>query len=90
MPAHKNSQEIADIRGVRAGEDVISPPTHNAFNTPLEMLEFIKTLRSMDSVPFGTQIDTYKSGYEWIGHSLSALSVDDLDDDPRVVMRAGL
>ena len=41
---------------------------------------------SMDSVPFGTQIDTYKSGYEWIGHSLSALSVDDLDDDPRVVI----
>jgi glutamate synthase domain-containing protein 2 len=47
LPAHKNSQEIADIRGVTAGEDVISPPTHNAFNTPIEMLEFIKKLREL-------------------------------------------
>lgn len=41
---------------------------------------------SMDSVPFGTQIDTYESGYEWIGHSLSALSAEELDDDPRVII----
>ena len=41
---------------------------------------------SVDSVPFGTQIDTYKAGYEWIGHSLSALSVEELDDDPRVLI----
>ena len=39
---------------------------------------------SLDTVPFGTQINTYQSGYEWIGHSLSALSVDELDEDPRV------
>ncbi|NVK56742.1 MAG: FMN-binding glutamate synthase family protein, partial [Alteromonadaceae bacterium] len=41
---------------------------------------------SLDSVPFGTQIDTYKAGYEWIGHSLSALSVDEMNDDPRVTI----
>ena len=34
---------------------------------------------SLDTVPFGTQINTYQSGYEWIGNSLSALSVDELD-----------
>lgn len=39
---------------------------------------------SLDTVPFGTQLDTYESGYEWIGHSLSALNVEELDDDPRV------
>ncbi len=27
-----------------------------------------------DTVPFGTKIDTYREGYEWIGHSLAARS----------------
>ncbi|KXJ58065.1 MAG: glutamate synthase [Alteromonas sp. Nap_26] len=41
---------------------------------------------SRETVPFGTQLDTYKDGYEWIGHSLSAREVDDMDEDPRVVI----
>jgi glutamate synthase domain-containing protein 2 len=41
---------------------------------------------SIDTIPFGTQIDTYKTGYEWIGHSLSALNVEDIDLEPRVTI----
>jgi glutamate synthase domain-containing protein 2 len=41
---------------------------------------------SIDTIPFGTQLDTYKTGYEWIGHSLSALNVEDIDLDPRVTI----
>jgi len=41
---------------------------------------------SIDTIPFGTQVDTYKTGYEWIGHSLSALNVEDIDLDPRVII----
>lgn len=41
---------------------------------------------SRDTIPFGTQIDTYKTGYEWIGHSLSALNVNDISSDPRVTI----
>lgn len=41
---------------------------------------------SRDTIPFGTQVDTYQSGYEWIGHSLSALNVDDIDSHPRVTI----
>lgn len=26
-----------------------------------------------DTVPFGTKLDTYRDGYEWIGHSIAAL-----------------
>jgi glutamate synthase domain-containing protein 2 len=37
-----------------------------------------------DTVPFGTQIDTYKTGYEWIGHSISAHRVEDVDCQPRI------
>jgi glutamate synthase domain-containing protein 2 len=39
---------------------------------------------SRDTIPFGTQVDTYQTGYEWIGHSIGALDVKDVDCNPRV------
>jgi glutamate synthase domain-containing protein 2 len=33
-----------------------------------------------DTVPFGTRVDTYRTGYEWIGHSLAATDVADVDE----------
>jgi len=47
LPAAKITPEIADIRGVPLGEDVISPPSHSAFSTPLELLEFVDRLREL-------------------------------------------
>lgn len=47
LPAKKVSEEIAEIRGVPMGKDVISPPTHKEFTTPIEMLEFIERLRDL-------------------------------------------
>nr|WP_136252575.1 FMN-binding glutamate synthase family protein [Ningiella ruwaisensis] len=41
-----------------------------------------------DTVPFGTQLDTYRTGYEWIGHSISAYNVKDMDCQPRVKIGA--
>ena len=37
-----------------------------------------------DTVPFGTQRDVYSIGYEWIGHSLTAIKVEDTEADIRV------
>ena len=45
LPAAKVTEEIADIRGVNMGEDVLSPPAHTAFSTPEGLLEFIAKLR---------------------------------------------
>ena len=47
LPAIKNTSEIAEIRGVKAGTQVDSPPTHTAFSNPLEMMEFISELRDL-------------------------------------------
>lgn len=47
LPAAKVSAEIAAIRGVRVGEDCISPPRHAAFDTPVGLLEFIARLRDL-------------------------------------------
>ena len=47
LPARKVSPEIARIRLVKEGFDVISPPAHSEFKTPLEMLSFVKKLRDL-------------------------------------------
>jgi len=41
---------------------------------------------TLDTVPLGTKIDTYRAGYEWMDHSLKALKASDLDQDPRVLI----
>ena len=47
LPGHKVSAEIATTRGVREGEDCISPAAHSAFHTPLELLHFVANLREL-------------------------------------------
>lgn len=47
LPAVKLTQEIADIRHVPMGHDVISPAAHSAFSTPLELLQFVAKLRQL-------------------------------------------
>jgi glutamate synthase domain-containing protein 2 len=47
LPGEKVTQEIAAIRGVPAGQTVVSPPAHSAFASPLELIEFIVELRAL-------------------------------------------
>lgn len=57
LPANKNSIEIAKIRHVEPGTTVESPPAHNAFSTPLEMMSFITELRELsDGKPVGFKL----------------------------------
>jgi len=41
---------------------------------------------AQETVPFGTRVDTYRTGYEWIGHSLSAVDITKDDMDLRVMV----
>lgn len=45
LPKEKVTDEIANIRLVHKGHDIVSPPYHSAFSNPLELMEFINTLR---------------------------------------------
>ena len=57
LPKQKVTDEIADIRLVEKGNDIISPPRHSAFTTPLELMEFIKLLRKgSGGKPIGMKI----------------------------------
>jgi len=47
LPAAKVTEEIAEARGIPVGQECISPASHPAFSTPVELLEFIKTLREL-------------------------------------------
>ena len=47
LPAAKITPEIASIRSVPMGADVISPPAHSAFSGPRGLLEFVATLREL-------------------------------------------
>jgi glutamate synthase domain-containing protein 2 len=47
LPGAKVTKEIASIRGIEVGKDCYSPSTHTSFNTPLEMMAFIKKLREL-------------------------------------------
>lgn len=47
LPAAKVTPEIAETRGVPLGRDCISPASHSAFSTPLELLYFIEHLRTL-------------------------------------------
>ena len=47
LPAVKVTPEIAAIRGVEMGKDCISPASHSAFSTPLELVAFIAKLRKL-------------------------------------------
>ncbi len=60
--------------------DTGGAPISRMFRT----IVYQRAKNNRETVPFGTQLDTYENGYEWIGHSLSARELKEMDDDPRV------
>src|SRR5690606_34102327 len=47
LPGAKVTAEIARIRLVEVGKTVVSPPRHPEFETPEEMLAFVKRVRDL-------------------------------------------
>ena len=47
LPGPKVTPEIAEARGVAVGVDCVSPASHSAFSTPVEMMRFIERLRTL-------------------------------------------
>lgn len=42
--------------------------------------------RQLDTMPFGTQLDVYSEGYEWMSHSVAPIDISLVDQHPRVVI----
>ena len=47
LPGAKVTPEIAATRGIPVGRDCVSPSSHSAFSTPLELMAFITQLRTL-------------------------------------------
>lgn len=47
LPGKKVTSTIAEARGVKVGEDCVSPPMHNAFSGPAGLVEFVDLLREL-------------------------------------------
>ena len=57
LPGPKVTAEIAAARGVPEGKDCISPSSHSAFSTPVEMMYFMAKLRQLsDGKPVGFKL----------------------------------
>lgn len=47
LPGAKVNREIAEARGVPEGQTVVSPSCHSTFDTPIELLHWLKKLREL-------------------------------------------
>ena len=57
LPAKKNTAEIAEIRHIKPGIAVHSPPAHTAFSNPVELMQFVKKLRDLSGAkPVGFKL----------------------------------
>lgn len=63
LPGEKVTEEIAAARGIPVGQTCFSPPSHSAFSTPLEMMEFVARLRELSGgKPVGIK---FAVGHRW-------------------------
>jgi len=77
LPEAKVTQEISEIRNVPMGEDVLSPPGHSAFTTPLEMMHFIEELRGL-------------SGGKPVGFKLAVGKIDEFFAICKAMLQTGV
>ena len=56
------------------------------FNRQTRGLVYRRSKKMMSTIPFGTKVDLYHPGYEWIGHSLQAIDSHTLEQSPRVLV----
>lgn len=62
--------------------DVNGAPINRMFRS----IVYQRAKGDLDSNPYGTKVDTYRSGYEWISHSIGALNIEDIEKHPRVLV----
>lgn len=53
LPGKKISREIAEIRHVPIGKDVLSPPNHSVFNNVNELVNFLEEVAHETGLPVG-------------------------------------
>lgn len=55
-------------------------------NRMYRTLVYRRAKKTNDTVPFGTQMDVYRIGYEWLDHSMYAFNYVDVNPHPRITV----
>ncbi len=65
----------------------VEPDTEGRpFNRLFRSIVYQRSKTELSTNPFGTQLDVYEEGYEWMSHSIAAIDHHKLDSDPRVMI----
>ncbi len=62
--------------------DIEGTPINRMFRS----LIYQRAKNTIDTTPFGTKMDVYRVGYEWMNHSIYAKSMEHMEQDPRVLV----
>jgi len=80
LPGPKVTLEIAEARGVQPWVDCLSPASHAAFKTPIEMMQFVERLRELSGgKPTGFKL-CIGHPWEWFGIAKAMQETDIVPD----------
>ena len=80
LPGAKVTDEIARIRGIRPGQDAISPNRHTDVNSVEELLDMIERMRRVTGKPVGFK--TVIGAYGWLDHLFEAIHRRGIESAP--------
>jgi glutamate synthase domain-containing protein 2 len=96
QPKHAIARNFPLLGRTRYIAEFLRPKFHQYFvesdtdGKPFHRIDrsliYQRAKNQVDTMPFGTQLDLYAEGYEWMNHSIAALDKKTLNKDPRVLV----
>ena len=80
LPGGKVTEEIAKIRGIKAGEDSISPNRHPEIDSAEELLDMLNYIRDVSGLPTGFK--TVIGAYGWLDELFALINERGIESAP--------
>ena len=80
LPGEKVTEEIAKIRGIKAGEDSISPNRHPEVDSAEDLLDMINHVRDVTGLPVGFK--SVIGAYGWIDELCQLINERGIESAP--------
>ncbi len=87
FPIIGRSRYVAEWLRPKLYQYFVEPDTDGRpFNRLDRNIIYQRSKNVNDTTPFGTQLNIYDEGYEWINHSIAAIDHHKIEEDPRVIV----
>jgi glutamate synthase domain-containing protein 2 len=80
LPGEKVTPQIAEIRGIKVGQDSISPNRHPEINSNQELLELLSHIRKVTGKPVGFK--TVVGSPEWLEQLMQDIIANGIENAP--------